>query len=873
MKCLQKYFCTIFLFLSIIIAGCKTNVGPSSGNDTETTITARFAVTDANNTQCEVTHSGTEHSAKVKTTEAKLSVTAEPIGSTVSIDGKGRTKNFMFTYNGEEQTANVVITYNGKTQNHRVKIRYDGGAIKKLTVTDDDNKSVPVTFSATSGYLANVGTTKAKVEVETFDSADIVTIDSVKTNNKTIVFVPGKPVQKLHVQVTHKTVPENYTVTICYNDPSLAPKETVLTGITVKNADNESEVFPLSPLFQTYNSSYTVVVPATVNKVKVEPTAGSGITAEVADGNVHTLNVGENTIKVTARQSDNPVNAYEYTVTVKKAATGASSNALLDTLKLESKWGGLSKQWKTPPHTFSPTTYSYTCTMDGNCDEFYIQAKPADENATMTVIANGEPPVTLASNANTRFSSLKDGANTFVIMVTAANAANTQTYTINATREKGSYLLKKFSGTHLTPFYAGAFEGYKNKTLSSKNFEATVSSTVSSTTITAEAEYPETTTMKIKVNNGSEENFNGSKVIDLTGSSKEVVVEIILTSSAVTAHGNTYRLTIKKVPVTGENENLLDDLSVTYYGNGYKFYEIKLNETFAPTTTNYTLTLAHGVKEIRVEAKPKSAKAFIDGWMGSSINSFEAPFTTPIEIPVIAENGDRKVYTITVTQLAPVNITIDNIIDNQQINLATLSAEGLTVTGSFNDPASAVTEVWIGSSGLPIQQKLDGKWVQATVNGNTFRAVLPLDTLKELPNGFRDIKAGAFNIRGTAVAIKRVPVTIIGSAVTTAPVTVKIKSSFNIPANASISITALDEKLFQKNEDVVFANKEIPVGNMIFPTAIPLYGIPVGHECRVEVYVYEKIFGKDTLLYSGVAKIDVQAGGQNPCELTLKQAQ
>ena len=145
--------------------------------------------------------------------------------------------------------------------------------------------------------------------------------------------------------------------------------------------------------------------------------------------------------------------------------------------------------------------------------------------------------------------------------------------------------------------------------------------------------------------------------------------------------------------------------------------------------------------------------------------------------------------------------------------------------------------------------------------------------MSDLPNGLRDIKAGAFTIQGTAAALTRVPVTITGNSTPTATVIATIKSSFTIPANASMSIVALDQALYGKGEDVVFASNELPVRGMSFPTNIPLCGIPVGHECRVEVYIHEKILGRDVLLYYGVEKLLVQAGVQNSCELTLKQAQ
>ncbi len=313
-----------------------------------------------------------------------------------------------------------------------------------------------------------------------------------------------------------------------------------------------------------------------------------------------------------------------------------------------------------------------------------------------------------------------------------------------------------------------------------------------------------------------------------------------------------------------------------YYGNGFKFYAAPLDKTFAPDTTDYSVTLPSGVTDIRVTATPNDSKAYIDGWNGSKTNAFFAPFDK-VKIPVIAENGDRKVYEITVKQKPKTTIKINNIAENAIVDLQVLSS-GLSVTGEFEDPSGAVDSIWVGSSGLPIQKDKGGKWVDASINGNTFTAVLPLEALKDLPNGLRDIKAGAFSLAGGALAVTRVPVTVTGNTVATAPLTVRIQKAATvtepIPANASMSIIALDQTFWQKGEDVVYASKAVsPIGALQFPTNMPLVGVKAGAECRVEVYVYERVLNKDVLLYSGVGKVQVTGGTNNTCTVELKSPQ
>ena len=920
MKNLQKYICTIFLFIFMaVITGCKQttplpepenpqnsdnnsvkpNGNPSNPDNNSSDsngggqpITVTFSLTDDNGV-CELEKNADTYSATVKTKNAVLIVNAQPLGAKVSIDGvEGRRKLFTFTENGETQTTPVTVTYDGSVKNYTVNVRYYKGAIKTLTVTDENNKKVPVLSSGDTAYVASIGTIKAKVEVETFEAADTVKIAGEETKIKEVEFnLPDEKVKTLEVVVTHNGKDETYKVKLYYSDPNLMPKEPILTKLVIKNADDDTSI-ALSPEFQPYNTGYTASVPSNVTKIKVEAAADTGIDVEVVDGAEKTLNSGSNVITVKARQAADITNVLTYEVEVRKAVAGAASNAFLGSLSLSSKYYGLPKKWIKEHEPFGKETYVYTCTMDPKCDEFYITASPEDPNATMTVKANDGSVVTLQAGTEWKYNSLKKGLNTFVITVLAQDAATSKTYTIRATHAKGSYVLKKFSGTGLNDFYQGRFEKYEKsdpKNFGSKKFEATVDKTAANTIITAEPEFTDTTEMKITINGKwtkkygkfvlepSPVPFTSPYTLDLTQEYPSqpgyVRVDIMLTSSTagVASDDDTYTLWIKKIDTaTGESDNSLKTLEVSYYGGNYKFNSVKLDQKFAPETTDYTLTLPHGVNEIKVEAVPQSAKAFIDGW-GDKTNLFDGPFTEPLKITVIAENGTRKDYTITITERPATTIKIDNIPKDTQIDVA----NSCRVTGTFTSPDDSVSEIWVGSSGLPIQKDKGGKWVQARINGTMFEADLPY--LNELPNGLSDIKVGAFDILGRTVAVDRVPITIIGSSVTAAPLTVTIQPP-PTPAssNMAMSIVVLDEDLWQKGEDVIFASKVLDsIGAMYFPVTIPMGRIKAGGLCRVEVYIYEKgsVPKKNSLKYYGVEKKTINVGETNSCTVELRHAQ
>lgn len=879
MKKLQKFFYAILLFSGIAMS-CNQSISspggqePNPGNAGWEKV--KISVLDGNNQPAALTDSGNERFTTIKTEKAAVSV-GIPLGAQVQINGEAtRSKELTFTTNGEEQTADITVTYNGTSRNYKVKIRYYRGAIKKVAVTDEESKPVSVSSPDAFSYLASVGTKKATVAVETFDSADTVKINGEETKTKQVEFeADNKPIT-LTVNVTHEGNEETYTVKIIYSDPNAVPKEPVLKSITVKNAENTSETFALAPRFIPYNTEYKISVPNSVNKIKVEAEAETGIDVIVDGGAEHTLAVGNNSITVKAVQTGNTVNAFEYKIQVQKAQAAASSDAFLKSLTLDSKWGGQHRDWKSAPAQFAKETYTYTCMMDAHCDEFFIKAVPNEAHAVMTVQANGAAAVPLASGENKKFAPLINGINTFVITVTAEDASAVKTYTIKAEKKEGSLVLKTFTVSGVPDFYTERYEEYKKTgSFGSKFFDKiNVPETAIPVTVTAEPEFPETTTMKIKIGSGTEEVFNGTKVVDFTEDS--VLLTITLKSSVTSGWDDTYYLKLNKTKAGGSDDNTLKNLEVQYYGNGFKFYKTELDKTFVPGTTDYSITLPFGVTDIRVTATPNHEKAYIDGWRGSDTNAFFAPFDK-VRIPVIAENGARKVYEITVKQKPKTTVKINNIAENQTIDLQALPS-GLSVTGEFEDPSEAVDNIWVGSSGLPIQKDQGGKWVEASISGNTFTAVLPPEALKDLPNGLRDIKAGAFNLAGGALAVTRVPIIVTGNTVATAPLTVRIQKAATvtepIPANASMSIIASDQAFWRKGEDVVYASKAIsPIGALQFPTNMPIVGVRAGTECRVEVYVYERVLNRDVLLYSGVGKVQVTGGTNNTCTVELKSPQ
>lgn len=869
MKSLQKLVCMIFL-LSIVAAGCKQSISSPSPDDS-TGDKVEFSLKDKNGKDVTLSENGSEFSAKVKTSSATLFVKAAAKDD-VKIAGKtARTHSFEFDANGQEKTVNVSVVQSGTTKNYTVKVKYYSGALKKLTVKDDNSKEVHVAGMGLE-YIASVGTKKATVSVETFDSSDKVKIDGTETKSATVTFAVTETKKELKVSIIHEDAEEKYSVKIYYSDPSQLPVDPELKNIKITNASNASQEFTLDPKFNKINTNYTLTIPATVDKIKVDAEADEGISIE---GNgEQTFTAGETkAIKVSALSTANPSIKKEYKITVTRAAAGASANANLEKLELTPEFIGISKGWVTgkKPADFDKNVTSYTGTADARNTEFLITAKPEEAGAKMTVSVDSSI-ITLASDTKTKINPFNFGENTYVITVTAPDGVTKKVYTIKITRAKGSYHLVSFTGSGLNDFFASYLTDYKTQGYGTKTMTATAFKDVTKTTIKAVAEIPETTQIKIKYKkNGAEvtEDLNGSKEVDLTESVTRI--QLILTSTVLTdTTGNTYTLDITKSNASGNSDSSLKALDVSYYG-GAAYYKIKLGETWSPATKEYPLYVMASVKELKVDALPNDSKAKIEGWQGSTSMLFNLPVpNNKIDITVFAENGDKTTYTLNITQAKPVELKLE--VQPPSIDVSALQDGKYEVKGTYSDPEGLISEIWVGSSGLPIQTSLGHKWKKAVKNTDgTFTAII--EDLKDMPNGKRDIKAGAFGTHGGAVAIARSEVFITGSSVPAGSVNVTIDpKTYMLPGEGKMSVVICDADWWNKGEDVVYGVKEADLSGLHFPTDIQLSGITANdRKCMVLVYVYDNM---KSLVYYGAARdITPHPNSVTSCTVEIKKAQ
>lgn len=132
-------------------------------------------------------------------------------------------------------------------------------------------------------------------------------------------------------------------------------------------------------------------------------------------------------------------------------------------------------------------------------------------------------------------------------------------------------------------------------------------------------------------NNTSTPSNNTSNNINASSSSSSTSNSSNTTSTDVSTSASSI---VKK---SGSGNNSLSSLSVTNY---------TLDKKFNANTTNYSINVSSDVKSINVNAKASDSKAKVTIY---GTNSLKAGKNT-VSVVVVAENGDKKTYTIIVNK-------------------------------------------------------------------------------------------------------------------------------------------------------------------------------------------------------------------------------
>jgi PKD repeat protein len=518
----------------------------------------------------------------------------------------------------------------------------------------------------------------------TFCDGSSVTLTANSGAGYTYLWLKGGVSTGVTTQAYSATTTGNYTVQVSYGSCTTTSAVTAVTVNPCNNADLSNLVSttgPLTPVFATATTSYTISVPNTTATMNVIPTASdSGATIKVngvtvVSGNASLslpLNVGSNTIN-TVVTAQNGTTTKTYTITVTRAAP-PSTNANLSNLVPST--GSLSP-------AFAQATTAYTMTVPFTTTSMTVTPTVADATATVKVNT-----VTVASGSPSGSIALAVGSNTISTVVTAEDGTTTKTYTITVTRTAGSTNanlsgLVPSTGT-LSPTFAQATTSY-TMTVPFTTTSMTVTPTVADATAT------------VKVNSVTVTSGSPSGSIALSVGSNTITTVVTAQDGTTT---KTYTITVTRTAASTNN-----NLSNLVPSTG------TLSPSFAQATIAYTMTVPFTTSSMTVtptvadsfSTVTVNAAAVTSGFPSGSIAL--AVGSNTITTVVTAQSGTTKTYTITVTRTAAsTNNNLSNLVPSTgalspsfaQATIAytmtvPFATASMTVTPTVADSFSTVT--------------------------------------------------------------------------------------------------------------------------------------------------------------------------------------
>ena len=501
------------------------------------------------------------------------------------------------------------------------------------TLTISGAALTPTFDSDTTDYTTVVANSVRSVTVTaaTNHGGATITVAGTAVNNNAAsaaqILVVGVNTIRIVVTAHDLLTTETYIVRV----RRLASNDATLSNLTISAG-------ALTPDFAPGTLAYTAQVANSVSSVTLTPTAnhgGASITVAGATVNsgdasgAQNLNVGNNIIRITVIAEDPNATSRIYTVTVRRAAASASTDATLS---------GLTISPGTLNETFASGTEDYTASVSYSVSSVTVTPTASDSNATITVAGTA-----VNSGDASGAQALSVGANDIEIIVTAANAVHRKSYTVTVTRASASAStdatlsgLTISDGTLIPTFISSTTE-----------YSVSVANSVSYVTVTPTANDSNAT---IKMRSPS---FGADRTVTsgLASPNRYLVVGLNTVRIIVTAEdGATTKTYDVKVTRAGSSDATLSGLTIS---------DGTLIPTFVSGTTEYTVSVANSVSSVTVTPTASHDEAIIEVdrtevYSGSASDAQALSVgDTDIVIVVTAEDGSTtETYTVKVTRAA-----------------------------------------------------------------------------------------------------------------------------------------------------------------------------------------------------------------------------
>ncbi len=424
------------------------------------------------------------------------------------------------------------------------------------------------------------------------------------------------------------------------------------------------EGYTLDKAFDKDIKEYTVTIPKDVTSLKVNVTLESDKATYTIRGN-NNLNNNTNTIVITSIAEDKSYQVY--TIIVKKEI---SDNNYLSAIDVTGA---------TLNEEFNKENLNYTIDVDGSVDKINIKGILEDTNATIT--GNG-------------VYALIKGENTINLVVTS-ESGNIRTYTITVNKAlNNDVTLKEVKNNRFS-------EVIKNEDVT-KNYDYLINVQYEINSIDIEG-----------VANALTSKVIGNGTYSLKTGDNDITLRVMAEDNV------TFKDYIVRV-VRDKSDN--DDLSFLYVHEG------GIKPDFYETIIYYEVKVPNNTNTLHIEAIPEDKNASVDV-TGATLNNniYEVDISslnvdTPMDVDVVvtAENGNIKIYTISVVKQ---EASTDNLallkletnrgeltpIFNSDVNNYELQVENnitdITITGEAMDEAN-VDIVGLGTKNLKVGKNL-----------------------------------------------------------------------------------------------------------------------------------------------------------------------
>ena len=616
------------------------------------------------------------YSYRLTTTETSLLINAIPIDNNATYEIIGN-ENLTL---GSNEVIIRVTAEDGVTISDYVlnveKEKSNNNNLKSLEV--EDHTFTPEFNKTTTIYYMDVDRDVNKLLINAIPEDENATV----TGDGNVTLTLG--VNYLQVTVTSETGKEKiYTLIVTRN----ASSNNYLESLTVSSGT-------LSPEFIKTTNNYNVTVPYEVEEITLEGTKEDE-NATVTGLDKYILEVGQNELTIAVTAEDGKVNIYKVIVTREEIVSSQLEDLKIKNYELD--------------QPFSKDVYDYNVTVDNEVTTLLLDIIPIDKGATWTIEGNENFEV---------------GMNQVKIIVKDRLQKDTSTYILNVNRQS-------YSNTYLAYIYTNKGELTPPFEKTNLTYTIEVENDVEEIQIDAEPEITTNTLTGTGVHNlNTGDNKIPLKVTTPTGITRTYYVNIKrklknnnnLTSLEVRANGiiktltpafesNTleYRTAVdvgtknvqinataeEGATITGIGNKSLSvgennfEITVTAENGETKIYKVivdrpassnnnlidiipsvgSLSPSFSYEKNEYSLHLDSSASLLSFAVETEDLAATVTGVEPMVIPDGESTR----EIIVTAENGDKKVYRITVHK--------DR---TDEARLKSLTVQGYTLNETFD---------------------------------------------------------------------------------------------------------------------------------------------------------------------------------------------